>query len=145
MRKLTAALIMFMAFSTFAGNHDSLVGDWNFNVKKFKESPEYKEAAKDPQGGPMMEMVLTMFAKMSFTFTKTDAIATVPGMDGKTKKEKGTYTVLADSGDTLEINAKGADGKEQIMIITFIDAKNIKMEPKTKQPGPVGAMYLIKK
>ncbi|MCM8529109.1 MAG: hypothetical protein NE327_21485 [Lentisphaeraceae bacterium] len=145
MKKLTAALIMFMAFSTFAGNHDSLVGEWSFNIKKFKESPEFKEAAKDPQGGQMMEMVLAMFAKMSFTFTKTDAIATVPGMDGKTKKEKGTYTVLADTGNTLEIKAKGPDGKEQEMVITFIDAKNIKMEPKEKQPGPVGAMYLIKK
>lgn len=145
MKKLTAVLIMFMAFSAFAGNHDTLVGNWGFNIEKFKESKEYKEAAKDPQAGQMMQMFLPMLAKMSFTFTKTEAIANTPGMDGKNKEQKATYTVIADTGNTLEINSKDAKGKEQVMILTFIDAKNIKMEPKIKQPGPMGAMYLKRK
>lgn len=145
MRKLSAVLIMFMAFSAFAGNHDTLVGDWAFNVEKFKDSKEYKEALKDPQAGQMMQMFLPMLSKMSFSFTKDAAIANTPGMDGKNKEQKATYTVVADSGNTLEVKTKSEKGKEEIMVITFIDAKNIKMEPKVKQPGPMGAMYLKKK
>ena len=134
-----------MAFSAFAGNHDSLVGSWAFNIEKFKESKEYKEAIKDPQGGQMMQMFLPMLSKMSFTFSKEEIIANTPGMDGKNKEQKATYTVVSDTGNTLEVSSKDPKGKEQVMVITFIDAKNIKMEPKVKQPGPMGAMYLIRK
>jgi hypothetical protein len=138
-------LLIFMAFSALAGNHDSLVGDWAFNIEKFKESAEYKEVIKDPQAGQMMQLFLPMMAKMSFTFTKTEATANVPDMEGKTKAQKATYSVISDSGNTLEINSKDAKGKEQVMILTFIDAENLKMEPKIKQPNPMGVMYLKKK
>ena len=145
MKKLSIALFMFMAFSAFAGNHENLVGDWSFNVEKFKASDEYKEALKDPQAGQMMPFILNMFSKMKFTFTKTEAVANIPSPDGNNKVEKATYTVVADTGNTLEVKTKGAEDKEETMVITFIDAKNIKMEPKGKQSGPMGSIYLIKK
>lgn len=145
MRKAAAILIFFMAVSSlYAGNHDKLVGEWKFNVEKFKESDEYKEAVKDPQKGQMMQFMIGMMGKLSFKFTKTEAIAIKPGQQGPSE-DKAEYTVVSDSGDKLEIKTKNPAGNEEVIILTFIDDKNIKMEPKAKQPGPMSAMYLIKK
>ncbi len=145
MRKLSLALlVLFMSVSAFAGNKDKLIGDWAFDVEKFKASEEYKEALKDPQAGQMMQMVLGMMSKLSFTFTKTEAIAHMPGMDGKAKEDKASYTVVEDKGNTLEIKTDGK-GKDQNMIITFLDAKSIKMGPKVPEKGPMQIIYLKKK
>ena len=147
MRKLSLALfVLFMSVSAYAGNHDKLIGDWAFDVEKFKASKEYQEALKDPQAGQMMQMMLGMMSKLSFTFTKTEAIAHMPGPDGKTKDDKAAYTVVADKGNTLEIKTAGkGEEKEQGMVITFIDAKTIKMGPKVPQKGPMQMIYLKKK
>jgi len=135
-----------MSVSAFAGNHDKLLGDWSFNVEKFKESKEYKEAVKDPQAGQMMQFMLGMMSKMSFTFTKTEAIAKMPSPDGKKKEDKAAYTVVADKGNTLEIKTQSKKGgKEEVMVITFIDDKNIKMGPKGETADPIKAFYLKKK
>ena len=146
MRKVAVTLFFFMAVSLYGGNHDKLIGDWKFNVEKFKESKEYKDAIKDPQGGQMMQFMLGMFAKMSFTFTKTHTIANIPGPNGP-QQEKTEYVVVSDSGDKLELKAKSPQGKEEVMVLTFIDDKNIRMEPKEKPkgPGPAQVLFLMKK
>lgn len=146
MRKLSLVLfVMFLSVSAFAGNHEKLIGSWAFDAEKFKASEEYKEAIKDPQAGQMMQMVLGMMSKLSFTFTKTDATAHMPGMDGKVKDDKAAYTVVEDKGNTLEIKTEGKEGEAQNMIITFIDAKTIKMGPKVPEKGPMQIIYLKKK
>ena len=147
MRKLSLALfILFMSVSAFAGNHDKLLGDWSFDIEKFKESKEYKEAVKDPQAGQMMQFMLGMMGKMNFTFTKTEAIAKMPKPDGTQKEDKSSYTVLADSGNTLEIKTEEKNGgKGEVMVITFINDKSIKMGPKGETPDPIKAFYLKKK
>ena len=147
MRKLSLALfILFMSVSAFAGNHDKLLGDWSFNVEKFKETKEYKEAVKDPKAGQMMQFMLGMMSKMNFTFTKTEAIAKMPKPDGTQQEDKAKYTIVADSGNTLEIKTEAdKGGKAEIMVITFLDAKNIKMSPKGENNDPIKAFYLKKK
>ncbi len=143
MKKMLLALVLFLAISSYAGNHDKFIGTWKFNIEKFKETKEFKEAVKDPQGAMMMQMMIGMLEKITFISTKTELTAKSPEEAGN---QSSTYTIVTDEGNKLEIKIKSTepDSPEEVIVITFIDDNNIQMDEKVKQPGGMPSMFLIK-
>ena len=143
MKKQIVVLMLMISTCLFAGNHEKLPGTWKANLAKLKESPEFKKASKDPNQQFMVNMMLAMVGKMKMVFTKTKLDLSAPGPDGKTKTESGTYKVISDKDKTIEINAISDKGEKEILVIKFVDDKNIVMGPKNEK-GLMGSIPFVK-
>ena len=142
MKKLIT-LMLILSTCMFAGNHEKLIGTWKADIEALKKNPEFEKANKDPNQKMMVNMMLNMFGKMKMTFTKDKLEMQIPSPDGNTKTEKGTYKILVDKNKTIELNAVSEKGDKEIMLITFVDDKNILMGPKNEK-GMMGKIPFTK-
>ena len=138
MKKLLIIACLALSFNMMAGNQEKLIGTWKVDMKKFKDSKQYKDSMNDPKLKPMIQFLESIYVNMEMIVEKNKITMKMAYKQLKHSK----YTIVEDKGKTMKINAVSDDGVKRVSEVTFVDDKNIII--KSKNEGDQSEVYFTK-